>query len=385
MKFPVYLDNNATTPVDPEVLHAMLPYYKEKFGNASSKSHKFGIEASEAVDFYREQTANLVGANKDEIVFTSGATESVNLALKGASMANSSKGKHIVTSKVEHKAVLDSCRFLEKIGFEITYLDVDEYGLIDIEELKKSLNVDTILVSIITANNEIGTIQPIAEIAEICKKMNILFHTDATQAAGKIPVDVKEMNIDLLSFSAHKMYGPKGVGALYIKRNSEKISLVEQISGGRHEQGLRSGTLNVPGIVGFGKACRLSKDLLYDENQRLTVYRDRMINNILQNVNGAVLNGHPAKRLPNNVNFCFEGLNSNIIISELKELAISAGSACISGNTEPSYVLKAIGRSDELADSSIRISFGRFNTDEEVKYSIKRVVEGINKLRNRIL
>jgi cysteine desulfurase len=381
LKFPIYLDYGATTPVDPKVLEEMLPYFTEHFGNAASKSHKFGWVAEQAVEIARFKIASLVGAENRDIIFTSGATESVNLALKGAAEIYRTKGNHIITLPTEHNAVLDSCRSLEEHGFNITYLDVDEYGMADLNQLRDAITDKTILVSIMFANNEIGTIQSIEEIGKICKEKDVLFHTDATQAVGKVPVDVKSMYIDMMSFTAHKMYGPKGVGALYFDRKNPKVKLAEQISGGGHERGFRSGTLNVPGIVGFGKACEICKEIMPEESARLTALRDKMINNFLTRIEKSYLNGHPVKRLSGNVNISFECVESQALITAAKELAVSTVSACTSAKMKPSHVLKAIGRSDELAGCTVRIGIGRFTTDEEVDYAIEKIVTSVNGLR----
>lgn len=381
----IYLDNNSTTPVDPQVFEAMIPYLKEKFGNPSSISHRYGREASAAVEFAREQVANLINADSSEIVFTSGTTESVNLAIKGI-VENSSKDKmHIITSNIEHKAVLNVCKYLEKLGVVITYISPDEFGIVSPNDVRNNIKGETILVCLMTANNEIGTIQPIGEIGEICKEKDILFFTDAAQAVGKIPLNVKQLNIDLMAFSGHKLYGPKGIGALYIKNQKNKINLFPQIHGGGQERGLRSGTLNVAGIVGFGKACEICKRNLYDEFNIQTIWMDRIISNLLTKIDGAFLNGHPTKRIPNNINIGFKGISNSLFINEFPELAISTGSACASETLEPSYVLSSIGRTKSEIACSIRIGIGRFNTEDEIDYIIKRIPEGIKKIKEELI
>jgi cysteine desulfurase len=382
IRFPIYLDNHATTPIDPRVLDAMLPYFTEKFGNSASRQHQFGWEAEAGVELARKQIAELINANPKEIIFTSGATESINLALKGIALAYSEKGKHIITTQIEHKAVLDTCKRLEKWGFKVDYVQVDKYGLVDPDEIKKRITKETILVSVMFANNEIGTIEPIEEIGKICAEMNVLFHTDAAQALGKIPIDVQEMNIDLMSMSAHKLYGPKGVGALFIKKKMPKIKIVPIIDGGGHENGLRSGTLNVPGIVGFGKACEIAKNEMKEESKRLRKLRDILQNEIMSKLDDVYLNGHPEKRLPNNLNLSFDGVESEAIMMGMKEIAVSSGSACSTASVEKSHVLKAIGLNDDLIVGAIRFGLGRFNTEEEIDYAINRVVEVVNNLRN---
>lgn len=382
LRFPIYLDNHATTPVDPRVLEAMLPYFTEKFGNPASRQHQFGWEAESAVELARKQIAELINANPREIIFTSGATESINLALKGIALAYAEKGKHIITTQIEHKATLDTCKRLEKIGFKIDYLPVDKYGVVDPDEIKKRITSETILVSVMFANNEIGTIEPIEEIGKICSEMNVLFHTDAAQALGKIPIDVQKLNIDLMSVSAHKLYGPKGIGALFIKKKTPKIKIVPIIDGGGHENGLRSGTLNVPGIVGFGKACEIAKLEMKNEAERTKYLRDKLQNGIMNKLEDVYLNGHPTQRLPNNLNLSFYGVESEAILMGMKEVALSTGSACSSASVEKSHVLKAIGLNDDLISSAIRFGIGRFNTEEEIDYVINRIVEVVNHLRS---
>lgn len=382
MRFPIYLDNNATTPLDPRVLETMLPYFTENFGNAASRSHEFGWRAEEAVEQAREHIAKLVGATAKEIIFTSGATESDNLALLGIAEMYKEKGNHIITSSVEHKAVLDSCKYLEKHGYDVTYLDVDKYGMMNPDEIRKAITDKTILITIIHGNNEIGTLQPIAEIGKIAKEKGVIFHTDAVQSVGKVPVNVEEMGIDLLSMSAHKMYGPKGVGALYVRRKNPRVRLAEQIHGGGHERGMRSGTLNVPAIVGFGKACEISMQTMEEEAQRLTTLRTKMLKAITSACPEVYLNGHPTERLPGNLNLSFAYVEGESMIMGMKELAVSSGSACTSASLEPSYVLKAIGVGEELAHTSIRFGLGRFTTEAEVDYAIKTVITTVTKLRN---
>jgi cysteine desulfurase len=380
LRTPVYLDNHATTPVDPRVLEAMLPYFTERFGNAASKSHAFGWEAEAAVDTAREQVAKLIGAAAKEIVITSGATESDNLAIKGVADAYRNKGNHIVTCVTEHKAVLDSCKVLQKHGFEVTYLPVEPDGLVDVGRLGEALTDKTILISLMAANNEIGTVNPIQEIGRLAKQKKILFHTDATQAVGKLPINVDAMGIDLLSLTAHKMYGPKGVGALYV-RSKPQAKLTPMIDGGGHERGMRSGTLNVAGIVGLGKACELSQKEMSAESERLIALRERLKAGILAELDEVYINGHPTKRLPGNLNLSFAYIEGESLLMGLKEIAVSTGSACTSASLEPSYVLKALGVSDELAYSAIRFGLGRFTTEEEIDFTIRRVVEEVCRLR----
>lgn len=381
MNFPIYMDHNATTPMDPRVLEAMMPYFTNVYGNAASRSHQFGWEAEEAVEKARQQIADLIGATPKEIVFTSGATESDNLAIMGIAEMYAPKGNHIITLPTEHKAVIDTCKYLERHGKEVTYLPVDEFGMVDLDALRNAIKDTTILVTIMMANNEIGTIQPVAEIGKICREKGVIFHTDATQGVGKIPVDVNAMNIDLMSFTAHKMYGPKGVGALYVRKRSPRVKLSEQMHGGGHERGMRSGTLNVPGIVGFGKACEICKNEMAEESARLIRLRDKMINTFLERVEYSYLNGHPTERLPHNVNVSFEYVEGEGLMMGIKDLAVSSGSACTSATLEPSYVLKALGRGDELAHSSIRYGLGRFTTEEEVDFAIEKTIETVNHLR----
>ncbi len=382
LQTPIYLDNHATTPVDPRVLEAMLPYFTEKFGNAASKSHAYGWEAEAAVDSAREQIAKLIGAAAKEIVITSGATESDNLAIKGVAEAYRDKGNHIVTCVTEHKAVLDSCKVLQKHGFDVTYLPVQVDGLIDLGRLQRALNDKTILISIMVANNEIGTINPIKEIGRLAKERSILFHTDATQGVGKMPINVEAMGIDLLSLTAHKMYGPKGVGALYVRSTKPRVKLTPSIDGGGHERGMRSGTLNVPGIVGLGKACEISQNEMSAEGERLIALRERLKDGLLAELDEVYINGHAVERLPGNLNMSFAYIEGESLLMGLKEIAVSTGSACTSASLEPSYVLKAIGLADELAYSAIRFGLGRFTTAEEIDFTIHRVVEEVRRLRD---
>jgi len=382
VKAPIYLDNHATTQVDPRVLDAMLPYFTEKFGNAASKSHAFGWEAEAAVDTAREQVARLIGAaSPREIVFTSGATESDNLAIKGVAEAYRDKGDHIVTCVTEHKAVLDSCKVLEKHGFRVTYLPVNAAGFVDVQRLDDALTDKTILISIMAANNEIGTIQPVQEIGRLAKARGILFHSDATQAVGKIPINVDALGIDLLSLTAHKMYGPKGIGALYVRATKPRVKITPLIDGGGHERGMRSGTLNVAGIVALGKACELSQNEMGAEGERLTALRERLKRAILDRLEDVRVNGDAVQRLPGNMNLSFAFVEGESLMMGLKEIAVSTGSACTSANLEPSYVLKAIGLDDARAHASIRFGIGRFNTADEIDYTVQRVVEEVQRLR----
>ena len=381
VKLPIYMDNQATTAVDPRVLEAMLPYFTEKFGNAASRNHEFGWKAEEAVENARAQIARLIRANPREIVFTSGATESDNLAIKGVVEAHREKGNHIITQATEHKAVLDVCKHLEKSGCEVTYLPVAPDGLINLEDLRRAVTAKTILISIMYANNEIGVIQPIEEIGKIAKEKKIVFHVDAVQALGKIPVDVQRDGIDLLSISAHKIHGPKGVGALYVRRKDPRVALAAMIDGGGHERGMRSGTLNVPGIVGLGKACELCMKEMPEESERLRRLRDRLKEAIMSRLDGTAVNGSLARRLPNNLNLSFSGVEGDALLMGINDVAVSSGSACTSAMIEPSYVLRALGVSEDLAHSSIRFGLGRFNTEEEVDYVADRVVETVKRLR----
>ena len=382
MKIPVYMDNHATTPVDPRVLEVMLPYFCEKFGNAASRNHSFGWEAEAAVDEAREQIAKLIHASSPkEIIFTSGATESDNLAIKGVAEFYKDKGNHIVTCVTEHRAVLDSGKALERQGYKVTYLRVDSHGLVDIGQLLEAVTDKTILISIMAANNEVGTIQPVKEIGRVAKEKGIIFHCDATQGVGKISMDVEEMGIDLLSLSGHKIYGPKGIGALYVRSKKPRVRLNPIIDGGGHERGMRSGTLNVPGIVGLGKACQVALKELPGETARLTQLRERLKDGIFGQLDEVYLNGHPTQRLPGNLNVSFAYVEGESLLMGLKEIAVSSGSACTSASLEPSYVLHALGVEEDLAHTSIRFGLGRFNTDEEVNYAIRRVVEEVTRLR----
>ena len=382
MKFPLYLDNHATTRMDPRVLEAMVPYFVEKFGNAASRNHAFGWEAEEAVENARKQLARLIHADPKEIVFTSGATESDNLALKGVVEMYREKGDHIITGLTEHRAVLDTAKALEtKRGIKVTYLPVDKTGLVSPDDVRHAITDKTILISIMLANNEIGTINPIKEIGKIAKEKGILFHCDATQGVGKIPVDVQEMGIDLMSFTAHKMYGPKGVGALYVRKKAPRVRIAPMIDGGGHERGMRSGTLPVPLIVGFGKACELCEQEMPTESVRLAKMRDHLQAGIMNSLEEVYLNGHPTQRLPHNLNISFAYVEGESLLMGVKEIALSSGSACTSATLEPSYVLRALGVGSDLAHSSIRFGLGRFNTDEEIDYTIKRIIEIVTKLR----
>ena len=380
-KLPVYMDNHATTRVDPRVLEAMLPYFTEKFGNAASRNHEFGWKAEEAVETARGQIARLIHASPREIVFTSGATESNNLAIKGVAEAHRAKGNHIITQATEHKAVLDTCKRLEKHGCEITCLPVDRDGLVDPENVRRAITTNTILISIMHANNEIGVIQPIEEIGRIAKEKGILFHVDAAQSVGRIPVDVEKCGIDLLSISGHKLYGPKGVGALYVRRKDPRVEIAPLIDGGGHERGLRSGTLNVPGIVGFGKACEISQKEMAEEGERLGRLRDKLRRAITSQLDDTFLNGSMEHRLPNNLNLSFAGVEGDALLMGINDVAVSSGSACTTATLEPSHVLRALGVSEDLAHSSIRFGLGRFNTEDEVDYVAGRVVETVKRLR----
>jgi cysteine desulfurase len=381
MKLPIYLDYNATTPVDKRVLEKMLPFFSETFGNAASRSHLFGWTAQEAVENAREQVANLINTQSKEIVFTSGATEANNLAIKGLFEINFPDKKHIITSQTEHKAVLDVCNHLEKLGAEITYLKPDATGFLTIEQLENAIRPDTFLISIMYANNEIGTIQSIKEMGELARKHGILFHTDATQALGKIEIDVQNDNIDLLSLSGHKLYAPKGIGALFIRKNSKARKLTAQMDGGKHERGFRSGTLNVTGIVGLGAACALVQKEFILDNQRLSILRDKLEQGILQNISGVKMNGNLENRLPNLTNISFGGVDGENLLMSFRDIAVSSGSACTSASVEPSYVLKAIGLSDDLAYASIRFSLGKYTTEEEIDFTIKYVKEVVESLK----
>ncbi len=382
VKLPVYMDNHATTPMDPRVLEEMLPYFMEKFGNSASRNHSFGWAAEEGVELARERIAKLVGATTKEIIFTSGATESDNLAIKGVAEMYKEKGNHIITAVTEHKAVLDTCKRLEKYGYRVTYLPVQKDGLVDLEELKRAMDSGkTILVTIMAANNEIGVLQPFAEIGKLCRERGIIFHTDATQAVGKVPIDVNKQNIDLLSISAHKMYGPKGVGALYVRRKNPRVQISAIIDGGGHERGMRSGTLNVPGIVGLGKACAIASEEMAKEACRLAGLRNRLRDRIMGALDEVYINGSMEHRLPGNLNISFAYVEGESLLMGINDIAVSSGSACTSATLEPSYVLKALGTGDDLAHSSIRFGIGRFNTEAEVDYVADRVVETVSRLR----
>ena len=382
LKLPIYLDNHATTPADPRVVEAMIPYLTEVYGNAASRNHAFGWAAKEGVEVAREQVAALIGATAKEIVFTSGATESDNLAITGVAKFHESKGKHIVTNKIEHKAVLDTCHALESEGWQVTYLDVDKEGLVDPAAVKAALRDDTVLVSVMTANNEIGVVQPIKEIGAVCRERGVLFHTDAVQAMGKIPFDVDEMNVDLASISAHKMYGPKGIGALYIRRSRPRVRIAEQMHGGGHERGMRSGTLPVHQIVGFGKAAELAKeDLTNGGIERVKALRDRLWDALRSNLDELYLNGSWEHHLPNNLNVSFAYVEGEAMMMGIKEIACSSGSACTSASLEPSYVLRAMGVDVELAHTSIRFGIGRFTTEEDIDYAAKHIIEQVRRLR----
>ncbi len=381
LKLPIYLDNNATTPMDPRVFEAMTPYFLEDYGNAASRNHPFGWKAEEAVDYAREQVAKLIGADPKEIIFTSGATEGDNLGIKGVFEMYAQKGNHIITATTEHKAVLDTCKHIEKLGGEVTYLQVKKDGLIDLTELEAAIKPTTILISIMWANNEIGTVMPVREIAAIAKKHGVLFFTDATQAVGKIPVDVNKDGIDIMAFTAHKMYGPKGVGALYVRRKNPRVKVTAQMDGGGHERGMRSGTLNVPGIVGFGKACEVCMLDMEADAKRISKMRDRL-ENALVLLEEAYINGSTEHRLPHVTNISFKHVEGEgLLMGFNKNIALSSGSACTSASLEPSYVLKALGLGDDLAHSSLRFGLGRFTTDEQIDYTVKAISDTVIKLR----
>lgn len=380
INFPIYLDNHSTTKVDPLVLEAMIPYFTNDYGNSSSKTHEFGWKAEAAVEYARKLTSRLLKCEPRDIIFTSGATESINLAIKGAAEANSAKGNHIITSVIEHEAVLDSCKYLEKKGFDVTYVKVDKFGIVSPEDISEAITDKTIMVSIMYVNNEIGTIQPIKEISKLCKQKKILFHTDATQAVGKIPIDLSKLGIDLLSFSAHKMYGPKGVGALYKSGKLPRVRIIPQQDGGVQEKGLRAGTLNVPGIIGLGKACEVAANNLENEAKRIKELKDKLYSGIISTVNGVKLNGDSARNIAGNLNISIEGVDSDSLMMLVKEIAVSTGSACSSESVEPSHVLTAIGLDKNLMRSTIRFGIGRFNTEEEIDYVINKFTEKINYL-----
>ena len=382
LKFPIYLDHNATTPCDPRVVEAMIPYFTNNFGNAASRNHPFGWQAEQAVDDAREQVAKLIGADPKEIIFTSGATEADNLAIKGVFEMYASKGNHIITCNIEHKAVLDTCKHIEKEGGEVTYLKVKDNGLIDLAELEAAIKPNTILIAIMYANNEIGTINPMKEIAAIAKKKGILVFSDATQAVGKIPVDVNKDGIDLMAFTAHKMYGPKGVGALYVRRKNPRVKVTAQMDGGGHERGMRSGTLNVPGIVGFGKACEICMNEMEEETKRVSKLRDKLQAELLK-VEESYLNGDKDHKLPHVTNISFKYVEGEgLLMGFNKNIALSSGSACTSASLEPSYVLKALGLGDDLAHSSLRFGLGRFTTEDQIDYTVEQVTNTVNKLRD---
>ena len=381
MKLPIYMDNHATTPMDPRVFQAMTPYFTEHFGNAASRNHSFGWRAEEAVEKARKQIADLIGASSKEIIFTSGATESDNLAIKGVAEMYAEKGNHIITVATEHKAVLDTSKHFEKRGCRVTYLPVLQSGLIDLDMLREAITDKTILVSVMWANNEIGVIQPIAEIGRICRERGVLFHSDAVQAIGKVPVSVIRDNIDILSITAHKLYGPKGVGALYVRRKNPRVQLTAQMDGGGHERGMRSGTLNVPGIAGLGEACEIAGREMDQEAARLKRLRDKLAGRFTAELDEVYINGTMESRLPGNLNISFAYVEGESLLMGINDIAVSSGSACTSATLEPSYVLKALGAADEIAHSSIRFGLGRFNTEEEVDYAGDKVVEVVKKLR----
>jgi cysteine desulfurase len=378
---PIYFDNHATTAVDPRVLDAMLPYFRENFGNAASRNHAYGWEAEDAVEKSRRQIASIIGANSKEIIFTSGATESNNLAIKGVAEMYAEKGNHIITAATEHKAVLDTCKHLEKKGCRVTYLPVKGDGLIDLDMLRDSITDKTILISVMYANNEIGVLQPIAEIGKIAKEKGVLFHTDAVQAVGKVPVNVATDNIDLMSITAHKLYGPKGAGALYVRRRNPRVQLTAQMDGGGHERGMRSGTLNVPGIVGLGAACEIAQKEMPAESARLRALRDRLRQKLESSLEEVYINGSMEHRLPHNLNMSFAYVEGESLLMGINDIAVSSGSACTSATLEPSYVLKALGLGDDMAHTSIRFGLGRFNTEKEVDYVANKMIEVVEKLR----
>jgi len=383
VKLPIYMDNHATTPMDQRVLGAILPYFTEKFGNAASRNHSFGWAAEEAVDKARGQIAALINAKSKEIIFTSGATESDNLAIKGVVEFYKDKGNHVITCVTEHKAILDSCKALERAGkATVTYLPVDKYGMVDPDDVRRAITDKTILITIMAANNEIGTIHPIAEIGRIAKEKGIVFHSDATQGVGKIPMDVEKAGIDLLSASAHKIYGPKGIGILYVRSKGPRVRLTPIIDGGGHERGLRSGTLNVPGIVGLGAACEIAGQEMEEESARLCSLRDKLQAGLFERLDEVYLNGHPTQRLPGNLNISFAFVEGESLLMGIKDIAVSSGSACTSATLEPSYVIRALGTEEELAHSSIRFGLGRFNTEEEVDFVAQRVTEEVRRLRD---
>lgn len=380
IKLPIYMDNHATTPIDPRVLDAMLPYFTERFGNAASRNHEFGWKAEEAVENARGQIAHLIGASPKEIVFTSGATESINLALKGAAEFYADKGNHIITLETEHKAVLDTCKRLQHDGCEIAFLRVGSHGLVDPENVSRAITPRTIVISVLHGNNEIGVLQPVSDIGKIAKNAGVLFHVDAAQSVGKVPINVENDGIDAMSISGHKIYAPKGVGALYVRRKNPRVQLTAQIDGGGHERGLRSGTLNVPGIVGLGKACEICEEEMASESERLLRLRERLRTAIMGRLDGISVNGSLEHRLPNNLNLSFSGVEGEALLMGIHDVAVSSGSACTSAQLAASHVLRAIGVDDDLAHASIRFGLGRFNTEEEVDYAAGRVVETVQKL-----
>jgi len=381
MKLPIYLDNHSTTPCDPRVVETLLPYFSEKFGNAASRNHTFGWEAEEAVEKARKQIADLIHADAKEIIFTSGATESDNLALQGVVEMYREKGDHVITSATEHRAVIDTAKYLEKKGIKVTFLPVDKTGMVSPDDVRNAITDKTILISVMLANNEIGTINPVAAIGKVAKEKGVLFHCDASQGVGKIPVNVQEMGIDLMSFTAHKIYGPKGIGALYVRRRAPRVRLEPMMYGGGHERGMRSGTLAVPLIVGFGTACELCEQEMATESVRMAKMRDRLQEGIMSGMDEVYLNGHPTERLPHNLNISFAYVEGEALLMGVKEIALSSGSACTSATLEPSYVLRALGVGSDLAHSSIRFGLGRFNTDEEVEYTIDRMIKAVSHLR----
>ncbi len=381
VKLPIYMDNHATTPVDPRVLEAMLPYFRETFGNAASRNHAFGWQAEEVVEMGREQVARLIGASEKEIIFTSGATESNNLAIKGVVDFYQSKGDHVITAVTEHKAVLDPCKALERKGLRVTYLPVGQDGIVDPDDVKKAITERTILISIMAANNEIGTLNPVAEIGRIAHEHGVIFHCDAVQAVAKVPVDVEAMNIDLLSVTAHKIYGPKGVGALYVRRKNPRVRLTPILDGGGHERGMRSGTLNVPGIAGLGKAAEIGRAELESDAARILALRERLRNRLHAELDAIYLNGSLEHRLPGNLNLSFAYVEGESMLMGLKDVAVSSGSACTSASLEPSYVLRALGVGEDLAHTSIRFGIGRFNTEEEVDFVADLVIQNVKRLR----
>jgi len=378
---PIYLDNNATTPVDPRVLEVMLPYYRERFGNAASRNHRYGWVAEEAVEKAREQVAKATNASSKEIIWTSGATESDIAAIQGVARMYADRGRHIITCRIEHKAVIDPCKYLETQGFEVTWLEPDPFGRVSVDQVNDAIRDDTILVSLMFANNEIGTIHPIPQIGALCKERGVLFHTDATQALGKVPVDVEAMGIDLLSLSAHKIYGPKGVGALYVRRNDPRVRLRPIIFGGGHERGMRSGTLNVPGIVGCGAAAEIAVKEMPVESVRIAELRNRLWTGLSERLSDIIMNGHPEHRLPNTLNVSFMYVEGESLMMTMPDIAVSSGSACTSASLEPSYVLRAMGVDDVVAHGSIRFSLGRFTADEDIDLTIGEVVKAVNHLR----